>query len=153
VVKKDVKAAVITMPVRGQQHQSRKALGNGMVPWAAGTAEEQTMDNVQPGKVAGRIGHLWGHHVRVTPGADETGVRVGGCRAIKMTWQTIQWGVREVATAKHVQDCSICRSGLQVPLSAEQEGIVRYASERAATVKDVLIQVLGNAASGGPGRK
>jgi hypothetical protein len=56
-----------------------------------------------------------------------------------------------MATVKHGQDCSICGSSLQVPLSAEREGFMRSASEMATTVKDALIHILGNTVSGGPG--
>jgi carbon monoxide dehydrogenase subunit G len=47
---KDTKAAVIVRPVRYQQHRVRAESGIGMVPWAAGRAEEQTMNDVQPEK-------------------------------------------------------------------------------------------------------
>jgi hypothetical protein len=88
-------------------------------------AEEQTIDYVQLGKIVGRIGRRRGRSTGVVPGAGEISAGVGGSRGIKRTGQTIQWGVRKVATAKHGQDCSICRSCLQVPLSAEWEGFLR----------------------------
>jgi hypothetical protein len=47
VSKMDVKAAMFARPVRGQQQNLRKVLGNRVAPWAAGRAEEQTMDGVQ----------------------------------------------------------------------------------------------------------
>jgi hypothetical protein len=84
------------------------------------------MDGVQPGKIVGRIRCFRGSNVGVAPGAS-------GSRAIRMIRQTIQWGVREVATAKHGSSCSIFRSGLQVALSAEREGFLRPTSLRATT--------------------
>jgi hypothetical protein len=56
-----------------------------------------------------------------------------------------------MAAVKLGQDCSICESSLQVPLSAEREGFMRSASEMATTVKDALIHILGNAVAGVPG--
>jgi hypothetical protein len=44
-------------------------------------------------------------------------------------------GFRKMVTAEHGQGCSISRSSLQVPLSAEQEGL-RLTSSRATTIKD-----------------
>jgi hypothetical protein len=45
--------------------------------------------------------------------------RFGRNKVIRMTWQAIQGGIMEVASAKHGTHCSIRRSGLQVPLPAE----------------------------------
>jgi hypothetical protein len=45
----------ITGPVRGQRQHFRTESGNGMAPGAAGRVQEETMDDVQPERVAGRI--------------------------------------------------------------------------------------------------
>jgi hypothetical protein len=58
---------------------------SGMVPRAAGMAEEQTMEDVQPGKITGRIGNYGGSNVVVASGAG-----VGRSWVSRMTWQTIQ---------------------------------------------------------------
>jgi hypothetical protein len=145
---KDLKAAAIKRPVRAT-FQNR--IGeSGWCLWP-GIAEEQTMDDLRPGKIAGRIGHFGGCNVGVAPGAGEISAGGGGSQAIRMTGQAMQWGVREVGTVKYGQNCSICRSGLQVKLSGEREELLRPASHRATTVKDVLMQFLGNAVSVAPG--
>jgi hypothetical protein len=41
--------------------------------------------------------------------------------------------------------------GLQVPLLAERKVFVHPASQRSTTIEDVLIHILGNAVTGGPG--
>jgi hypothetical protein len=71
------------------------------------------MDDVQSGKTEGRRGHFVGSHVRVAR-------CTGGIRASVGRSQA----TRDVATTKHGQSCSICRSDLQVHLSAEREGCV-----------------------------
>jgi hypothetical protein len=40
---------------------------------------------------------------------------------------------------------------MHVPLSAERERFMRPTSQRAATIKYVVIHILGNAVLGGPG--
>jgi hypothetical protein len=62
--------------------------------------------------------------------------RLGGSQAIR---KTIQWGVRDSATAKRGQTCRICRSGLHIPLSAKHERVLRPVSQRATTSDDSLI--------------
>jgi hypothetical protein len=99
------------------------------------------MDGVRPSKISCRKGRLGGSYVGVAPRASEINAGVGRSWGIKRTGQTIQWGFRKVATAKHGQDCSICRSGLQVPLSAEWEGFLRPASQRAAMAKGLLTYI------------
>jgi hypothetical protein len=49
---KDVEAAVKRRPVRDQQHLFRTKLENRMVPWAAGWAQEETVNEVQPVKIS-----------------------------------------------------------------------------------------------------
>jgi hypothetical protein len=53
-------------------------------------------------------------------------VGVGRFQARRIPWQTIQGGVREVATLKHGQRPCICRSSQQVSLSAEREKKAGY---------------------------
>jgi hypothetical protein len=48
---------MITRPVRSQQQHIGTEVGNRMAPEAAGWAEEQTGDDVQPGKIEVRRGH------------------------------------------------------------------------------------------------
>jgi hypothetical protein len=50
--------------------------------------------------------------------------------------------------SKHGKKCSICRSGLQVLLSAQREGFMRSASQRAAMIEGVLLHILGHAVEG-----
>jgi hypothetical protein len=56
--------------------------------------EEQTVDDVQPGKIADRIGHSRGSDVEVAPGTGGISLStgVGRSRAIRMTLQSIQEG-------------------------------------------------------------
>jgi hypothetical protein len=77
---------------------------------------------------------------------------VGGSWAIRRAWQTIQWWVREAATAKNGQN-STCRSSLQAQLSAERERFICPASLRANPVKDVMIHILSSAVSGAIGAR
>jgi hypothetical protein len=86
------------------------------------------MDDVQPGKIAGRRGHFQEVHLRVAPGTG--GISVGGGMgwAIWRALQTIQGGFGEMATQKHSKNSSICRAGMQVPLPTEREGFVHPAS-------------------------
>jgi hypothetical protein len=114
---------VITKPVRSQQQRTGTAVGNRMTPRAAGRAEEQSIDAVQPGKIAIRGGHFRGSHTRVAQGTGGIGVGFGRSLSIRMTWQTLQGRVREVSTAKHSQNYCIGRGSVQVPLSAEWEGL------------------------------
>jgi ribosomal protein L15 len=92
---------------------------------------------------------------RVTSGAASGtgGISVRGGRgwAIWRAVQAIQVGFREMATPKHGKNRSICRGGLQVPLSTEREWSVCPASQRSTTIEDALIHFLGNAVTGGPG--
>jgi hypothetical protein len=85
----------------------------------------------------------------VAPGGISAGV--GRSRVSRLSEQTMQWGVRDVATAKRSQNSRIGRSGLHVPLSAEQEGFIRPANQGTTMVEGVLIHILGNAVSRGPG--
>jgi hypothetical protein len=71
--------------------------------------------------------------------------------AIWRAVHAVQVGFGEMATPKHGKNRSICRGGLQVPLPTEREGFVCPASQRYTTIEDVLIHVLGNAVTGGPG--
>jgi hypothetical protein len=48
------------------------------VPWAAGREEEQTVDDVQPGKIADRIGHSRGSDVEVAPGTGGISLSIQG---------------------------------------------------------------------------
>jgi hypothetical protein len=72
---------VIARAVRSQQNDIGTEVGKWMAPVATGRAEEQLVDDVQPGKVRVRRGHLgeamsdW-HQVQV-----ESVFRVGGSRA------------------------------------------------------------------------
>jgi hypothetical protein len=65
--KKDIKAVMKTRPARSQQQHSRTEQGNRMKLRAAGETEEETVDDVQPGKFAVRRGHLRGSHIGVAP--------------------------------------------------------------------------------------
>jgi hypothetical protein len=67
VSKKEVKAAVIMRPVRGQQQHFSTTVGSRMAPWAADRAKEQTVGDVQPGKISGRIGPFGGVMLGVAP--------------------------------------------------------------------------------------
>jgi hypothetical protein len=136
---------VITKLVRRQQQHIGTDVGNRMAPGAAGRAEEQSVVAVQPGKIAIRRRHNGGSHLDVAPGTGGFNAGFGRSRAIRMTWETIQMGVREVSTAKHG------KNSLQVPLLAEQEGFERPTSHWATTIKDVLVHVMGNALLGGLG--
>jgi hypothetical protein len=58
-----------------------------------------------------------------------------------------------LATAKHGQNYSICKSSLQIPLSAERERFMRPVSQVAMTIEGVVfIHILGNAVWGALGR-
>jgi hypothetical protein len=116
-----------------------------MVPWIAGRAEEHAMDDVQPGKIANRIGHLSGSHVRVAPVTG--GISAGVGRSLGDQDDPVDHprGVREVDTATWPK-----LQHLQVPLSAERKGFIRPAIKRATVIEDVLIRILGNAVLGGP---
>jgi hypothetical protein len=89
------------------------------------------MDDVQTGEIMGRRGHCGGSRIRVVPskGGISAGIiraSVGRSWAISLTWQVYFRGCgREVAAVKLGQNCSICRSPLQVPLLAELEGCVQ----------------------------
>jgi hypothetical protein len=85
---------------------------------------DDQMDDVQPEKIAGRRRHLGWSDFGVAPSAGGIGAGVGRSRAIRMTGLTIQGGVREMATAKHGQNCSNRGRGLQVPLLAERGGFM-----------------------------
>jgi hypothetical protein len=61
----------------------------------------------------------------------------------------IQTFNRGLARANHGRNCSICRSSLQAPNSAEQDGFIRPVSHKAITVEDVLIHS-GQCCVGGP---
>jgi hypothetical protein len=98
------------------------------------------MVDVQSGKILGRIRRFGSSRVGVAPGTGGIGAGVGRSRAMRMAWQTIQWEVR--ATTKHGQNCSICGSGVQVPLLAEWAGFMHPASHRTTTIEDVLIHIL-----------
>jgi hypothetical protein len=78
---------------------------------------------------------------------------MGGGRgwAIWRALQAIQGGFQEMNPPKHGDNCSICRGSLQVSLPTEREGFVRPASQSSSTIKGVLIHILGNAITGGPG--
>jgi hypothetical protein len=76
-------------PVRGRQH-FRIESGNWMAPWAAGKAEQQTVDDVQPGNIVGRMEHFEGSKVRVAAGAGGISAGVGRSQARRMTWWNIQ---------------------------------------------------------------
>jgi hypothetical protein len=67
------------------------------------------MDNVQPGKITGRRGHVQEGHLRVAPGTG--GISVGGGRgwAIWRALQAVQVGFEEMVTPKHGKNRSICR--------------------------------------------
>jgi hypothetical protein len=97
----------------------RVALGNRMAPWATGRAEEQTVDDVQPGKIAGTMGEVASEWHQVQVEAVQGPAGVGRSLAISMAWQTM---IR-VATAlgKLGKNCRICRSRLLVPLLAKHE--------------------------------
>jgi hypothetical protein len=109
------------------------------------------MDDVQPGKITGGRGHVRGGHFRMATGTGGISLGVYGGWAILRAWQAIQGGFGEMASLKHGQNCSICGGGLQVSLPTEGGGLVRPASLRSTTIKDVLIHILGNAVTGGPG--
>jgi hypothetical protein len=70
-------------------------------------------------KITGRRGHVLEGHFRAGPGTG--GIGVGGGRAIWRALQAIQGGFVEMAAPKHGKNCSICRSGVQVPLLTEGE--------------------------------
>jgi hypothetical protein len=118
------------------------------------------MDDVKPGKIPGRRGHVREGHFRVAPAT--CGISVGGARGWTI-WRTVhehvqavQAGFREIslshlssmATPKHGKNCSICKGGLQVTLRTEQAGFVCPASQRSTTIEDVLIHFLDNAFTG-----
>jgi hypothetical protein len=113
-----------------------------MTAGAESRAGWQTVDHVQPGKIVGRRGAPWGEghlgesHIGVAPGTGGISVGVGVSRAVRTTWHTLQGVSEKMVTAEHGQGCSISRSSLQVPLSAEQEGFMRLTSSRATTIKD-----------------
>jgi hypothetical protein len=109
------------------------------------------MDDVQPGKIMGRRGHVWEGHFKEAPGTG--GVSEGGWQGLgylQRAWQATQGGLVDMTTPKHGENCSIFRGGLQVPLPIEREGLLRPASQRPTTLEDVLIHILGNAVTGGP---
>jgi hypothetical protein len=105
---------MIRRPVRSQQQDIRTEVGDRTAPGFASWVEEQTVHDVQPGKTAGRRGHDGGSHFGVAPGTGGVSVGVGRSRAIRMTWENIQGGVREASTAKPDQTLGISRSSLQV---------------------------------------
>jgi hypothetical protein len=111
------------------------------------------MDDVQPGKITGRRGHFRKGHFRVAPGTG--GISMGGGRgwAIWRALQAVQGGFQEMNPPKHGENCSICRGSLQVSLPTEREGFVRPASQSSTTIEGVLIHILGNVITGGPGRR
>jgi uncharacterized protein YijF (DUF1287 family) len=76
--RKGHEVVVIARAVRSQQNDIRNGVGKWMAPVATGSAEEQLVDNVQPGKVMVRRGHYEGSHVGVAPGTGGIGVWVGG---------------------------------------------------------------------------
>jgi hypothetical protein len=119
-----------------------------MATGAAGRVQQETMDDVQPDRVAGRIRALRGGNAGVAPGGISAGV--GRSRVSRMSEQTMQWGVRDVAN-RGSQNSGIGWSGLHVPLSAEQEGFIRPTNQGTTMVEGVLIHILGNAVSRGPG--
>lgn len=73
---------------------------------AAGRAGEQSVDKVQPGKIAVRRGHFWRCHFGVAPAAGGIDEVVGGIQALRMAWTTHQGRVREVYSAKRGQNCA-----------------------------------------------
>jgi hypothetical protein len=88
----------------------------------------------------------------VAPGTSGISAGVGRSRARRMTWQNVQRWVREVATGNMAKTAASAGAGLQGPLSAVREGFMCPASHRATAAQDVLIHILGNAASGALGR-
>jgi hypothetical protein len=99
------------------------------------------MEDVQPGKITGRIENFGGSNVAVASGAG-----VGRSWVSRMTWQTMRGcqGGNHCETWPKLQHW---RSGLQVPLMAEREGFMRLVSQRAVTVEDIWIHMLRNAAA------
>jgi hypothetical protein len=55
-----------------QQQHIRTEVGNRTAPGEAGWAEEQMVDDVQPGKITIRSGHDGGSHIGVAPGANRS---------------------------------------------------------------------------------
>jgi hypothetical protein len=97
-----------------------------MVPWDAGRAEEHMMDDVQPGKIANRIGHFSGSHVRVAPVTGGISEGVGRSLAIRMTRQTIQgesrrWTLQNMAKVAASAGTTVGREG-RVYSPCEQKG-------------------------------
>jgi hypothetical protein len=85
-----VNAAITTRPARGQQQlhlNFTTKLGNSSAPWATDRAEEQTMEDVKPGKIVGRKERSGGCHTctRVAPDTGGISARFGRSRAIRMT--------------------------------------------------------------------
>jgi hypothetical protein len=136
ISRKDIKAVVILRPVKNQQQRSGRVVGSRTAPWAKSKVE-QSVDAVQPGNISDSRRHFRGSHIGVAPGTGGSSVEVGRILAIRMTWQNLQGRARKVSTAKHGENCSICRSSGQVPLSAEGEVFMRLTNQRSTTINDV----------------
>jgi hypothetical protein len=75
------------------------------------------MDDVQPGKITDRRGHIWEGHFRVALGTG--GISEGGWQGLGYLQRALQASQGEfvdMATPKHGVNFSIFRGGLQVPL-------------------------------------
>jgi hypothetical protein len=70
----------------------RVELGNRMAPWATGRAEEQRVDDVQPGKIADTVGEVCFRVHQIQVQAVQGPAGVGRSLAIRMAWQTMQGG-------------------------------------------------------------
>jgi hypothetical protein len=64
ISKKDAKAAVSVRPVQGQQQHIRRKLEERRAPRFC-RAQEQMIDDVQPGKIIGRRRHIREGHFSV----------------------------------------------------------------------------------------
>jgi hypothetical protein len=112
------------------------------------------MNDVQPGKIMGRRGHVWEGHFKEAPGT--SGVSEGGWQGLgylQRAWQASQGGLVDMTTPTHGENCSIFRGGLQVPLPIEREGLLRPASQRYTTrghVRRWVDTYSGQCCNGGP---
>jgi hypothetical protein len=112
------------------------------------------MDDVQPGKILGRRGHVWESHSREARGTG--GTSDGGWQGLgylQKALQAFQGGFVDMATPKHGKNFSIFRGGEQVQLPIEREGLLRPASQRSTTrghVRGWVDTYSGRCCNGGP---
>jgi hypothetical protein len=112
---------------RSTQH-FRTKLGNKKVPRFIDRAYEQIMMMRGEDNDELRRGRSWAEERPSGAVVSEWHqVTVESVQELAETWHAVQERVREGATVKHGQNCSMSRSGLQVPLPAERGGFERPA--------------------------